>query len=572
MTIKELEETLGVARANIRYYEQEGLVAPLRRKNGYRDYSADDVQELKKIKLLRELDVPLADIRKLQAGELALEEEMCCRLAALKQQGKAMEKTQAILADIRREKVSYERLDADRYFTGAFLSEREAGDARKPQDACKPGDAITSQDTGKYVPPRYLAKDQPQQPSPICRLLARTADLALYTQVCICVVSLFHLDYRPILEKTGIAVPLSWIFVEPLLLCLVGTTAGKWVFGYSLADADGRRLSYRAALRRSFKVAVFGMGLYLPLIRWYCMYKSWKSASEAERHYAGEETAGYGNDSETGRGYAGEETAGYGNASETGRRYKGAGTLAWEEGAEFVYRKSALERWTFGVLKGAGSYLLLAAVCCAGLAVTYGCILYAQVPVNRGRVTMEEFVENFNQAVAYLGYTGHRYQLKPDGTFYTSKEAAAQRREQGRQTGSFSVDVLEGYEIYNFSYVFDGAYLERVSMQIDVVDCQEGTSLIYPRVQMAAAVYALAGASRDVGFWNDERGKLMQALLDTGIAQGFSYEMGGMRISCDAECRGFEGMLDYIRASQGKNRLYLDFMVGNTSFLVNIAH
>lgn len=378
MTIKELEEMLGVARANIRYYEQEGLIAPLRRKNGYRDYSADDVQELKKIKLLRELDVPLADIRKLQAGELALEEEMRCRLAALKQQGKAMEKTQAILADIRREKVSYEQLDADRYFTGAFLTEREKGDARKPQDAYKPEDAITSQDTVKYVPPRYLAKDQPRQPAPICRLLARTADLALYTQVCICAVSLFHLDYRPILEKVGIAVPLSWIFVEPLLLCLIGTTAGKWVFGYSLADADGRRLSYHAALRRSFKVAVFGMGLYLPLIRWYCMYKSWNSASEAKSCYAGAEPVDYG------------------NASEAKRRYAGAKTLAWEEGTEFIYRKSALERWTFGVLKGAGSYLLLAAVCCAGLAVTYGCTLYAQAPVNRGRVTMEEFVENFN--------------------------------------------------------------------------------------------------------------------------------------------------------------------------------
>ena len=36
MTIKELEERTGMTRANIRYYEQEGLLAPARKENGYR--------------------------------------------------------------------------------------------------------------------------------------------------------------------------------------------------------------------------------------------------------------------------------------------------------------------------------------------------------------------------------------------------------------------------------------------------------------------------------------------------------------------------------------------------------
>ena len=37
MTIKELEERLDLSRASIRYYEQEGLLSPERRENGYRD-------------------------------------------------------------------------------------------------------------------------------------------------------------------------------------------------------------------------------------------------------------------------------------------------------------------------------------------------------------------------------------------------------------------------------------------------------------------------------------------------------------------------------------------------------
>ena len=46
MTIKELEERTGMARANIRFYESEGLLSPARQENGYRDYSEEDVKTL----------------------------------------------------------------------------------------------------------------------------------------------------------------------------------------------------------------------------------------------------------------------------------------------------------------------------------------------------------------------------------------------------------------------------------------------------------------------------------------------------------------------------------------------
>ena len=52
MTIKELEQRTGMPRANIRYYEEEGLLSPRRLDNGYRDYAEEDVRTLEKIKLL----------------------------------------------------------------------------------------------------------------------------------------------------------------------------------------------------------------------------------------------------------------------------------------------------------------------------------------------------------------------------------------------------------------------------------------------------------------------------------------------------------------------------------------
>ena len=65
MTIKEIEELAGMPRANIRYYEEQGLLSPARSENGYRDYSTEDLKILQKIKLLRSLHMSMEEIKAL---------------------------------------------------------------------------------------------------------------------------------------------------------------------------------------------------------------------------------------------------------------------------------------------------------------------------------------------------------------------------------------------------------------------------------------------------------------------------------------------------------------------------
>ena len=67
MTIKELERQTGLPRTTIRFYEQEGLIAPERRENNYRDYSEEDAATLEKIKLLRKLSLEVGNISRLKA-------------------------------------------------------------------------------------------------------------------------------------------------------------------------------------------------------------------------------------------------------------------------------------------------------------------------------------------------------------------------------------------------------------------------------------------------------------------------------------------------------------------------
>ena len=69
MKINEVEAAVGVTKKNIRFYEEEGLITPSREPgNGYRSYSQADVERLRRIKLLRKLDVPLAEIREMLEG------------------------------------------------------------------------------------------------------------------------------------------------------------------------------------------------------------------------------------------------------------------------------------------------------------------------------------------------------------------------------------------------------------------------------------------------------------------------------------------------------------------------
>ncbi len=77
MKINEIEAAVGITKKNIRFYEAEGLLHPRRNsENGYRDYCEEDVVRLRQIKLLRKLDVPLAEIKSMLEGRLPLAEGM----------------------------------------------------------------------------------------------------------------------------------------------------------------------------------------------------------------------------------------------------------------------------------------------------------------------------------------------------------------------------------------------------------------------------------------------------------------------------------------------------------------
>ena len=69
MTIKEIENLLNISRANIRFYEKQGLLNPERKDNEYRNYSEDNIKTLKQIIIFRKCNISIEDIKKIFNGE-----------------------------------------------------------------------------------------------------------------------------------------------------------------------------------------------------------------------------------------------------------------------------------------------------------------------------------------------------------------------------------------------------------------------------------------------------------------------------------------------------------------------
>lgn len=117
MTIKEVEQQTGLSRSNIRFYEKEQLVDPARNDtNGYREYSAADVEAIKKIAFLRGLDISVEDIRRLVKDECGLDEILNKKAKQLEAEMERLQQAKIICRQmLEAGEHSFRRLDIGNY-------------------------------------------------------------------------------------------------------------------------------------------------------------------------------------------------------------------------------------------------------------------------------------------------------------------------------------------------------------------------------------------------------------------------------------------------------------------------
>lgn len=126
MTIKEVEKKLNITRANIRFYEKEGLLEPKRNNNEYREYSDDDLKRLEQILLFRKCNISIENIRLIFNGVKNLDEVFKEQISVIEKEVKQLEGAKIMCKKLSQEKISVDKLDTDKYIN-MMNSEEQKG-------------------------------------------------------------------------------------------------------------------------------------------------------------------------------------------------------------------------------------------------------------------------------------------------------------------------------------------------------------------------------------------------------------------------------------------------------------
>ena len=139
MKINEVEALVGITKKNIRFYEEKGLLCPVRNsENGYRDYGQAEVEELRRIKLLRKLGIPIEEIRRMQEGKQTVGDGMRRHLVTLERDRQNIDEAVRLCRLLQEREIPLGELDAEDVLaemerleqSGASFQNRQRQDVR----------------------------------------------------------------------------------------------------------------------------------------------------------------------------------------------------------------------------------------------------------------------------------------------------------------------------------------------------------------------------------------------------------------------------------------------------------
>ena len=118
MKINEVEALAGIAKKNIRFYEEQGLLSPKRNpENGYRDYGEEEVLVLRRIRLLRKLDVPIDEIRLMLSGTHTVADGMRRHLISLERSQRNLQQAISLCQELTGQDIPISQLDTEGLLT-----------------------------------------------------------------------------------------------------------------------------------------------------------------------------------------------------------------------------------------------------------------------------------------------------------------------------------------------------------------------------------------------------------------------------------------------------------------------
>ena len=484
MTIKEIEDLSGMTRANIRFYESQGLLTPARDTNGYRNYTEKDLEMLKRIRLLRTLHLNLDDIRAAGNGEKDLGNILADHLRHLKEEQRGLLQCQDVCEQMCRDHVAYNTFDAQHY--------------------------LDLMDMPRHAAPPELEHDTVSKvTAPWRRFFAREIDLTLNSLLWSAFLTLvigvnisedFLVDALLsflLLSTTGslFITNVIVLLVEPLFLTFTGTTPGKLCFGLRVTAVDGKRLSYREALRRTWGVLRKGYGFFIPIYWIIRMYKSYKACKNDE-------------------------------------------TLYWEEDSVLSLNKGRLPL----------------GICVTVAFIPFSVILqdtlnqYAAIPPNTGDITVEEFCENFNDTQEFFGI---ERQLNlppsitsgiagiPDSALYLDDHAG-----WAKKPGTPYINQNGEYApLPEFQFIEKNGVITGISFSYSVENKNVKVSS-YGEIMALAAVSYLC-AQDGYSIQPDTPEEIFSLIREHGdYFEDFNFNEAGITVECNIDHEGYDLVFD----------------------------
>lgn len=319
---------------------------------------------------------------------------------------------------------------------------------------------------------------------PWLRFFARCADYAIYTL-------LLYIGYHLILGNKPnfsilfqvcllLASTVLMFIVEPMLLSTLGTTPGKWLLGISITRNEGGKLSYRDAFWRTVKMFQYGQGYHIPLYNLYCY---WCCREDLQKDQL----------------------------------------LLWDEKYNCAYHVRGSK-----IVHGIAYILVAVAILIGETAI----LSYAELPRNKGNLSLEEFAENYND---YLAYEMPDYyiirRLDHEGRWCKAEGLWS-------KTDGYAPEYIESIPEGNyltcpkFIYTEEDGILKEISLHYEIED-PELLGDYNGEIGLAILSYACAQPGIGLREMNEIKEDLLLQLEEDDV--DFTYTIQNIDISCKIE-------------------------------------
>ena len=124
MKMKDVEETLNIPRSHIHYLEREGLFTASRGENGYREFSEQDLLNIKMVLILMTAGASAETVKKLQTHDITLDDALKQTEIDMWKEVDEMLGSLELFQQIRASNVSYDSLPRDSYWADIQIKEQ----------------------------------------------------------------------------------------------------------------------------------------------------------------------------------------------------------------------------------------------------------------------------------------------------------------------------------------------------------------------------------------------------------------------------------------------------------------